>query len=575
MVRSVTLYKTPKTTAKLSVGPKAARKPAPRSAAKAVTEAVRRRTRQLELPRDADIFLRYRNDDWNMFARDILRCRLDRDQRAILRSVQTSPKTVASSCNARGKDFTAAVCSVSWLYLKPYVDPVTKEFHSCKVIETGPTERQVFSIMLPEIAKIHRNADNFLRSLGHPGLGGEVTRTRVRMPDAAEWFLEGFKATDEDVEAWSGYHSAAVLVVVTEASSFSDLNDEAVEGITTGDSARLYVFNHHKLTGPAHRAVQPNSGWNAFRLSAFDSVNVRAHSMPWIGKKVLIPGQVDWTWVNDKVVTESGNARPGWTVEIGEAEMDPLVYGDFRWRVDGKWRYFRPQNPFRVRVLALPPTEDADTLVPVGWLEAAFARWRAGKREPPPHATVSLGVDVAGRGNNLTVFCPRYGDIVPYFKALTTSGHAPIVSEIRSFLRESGDRAFVDTIGEGAGVYWRCVDGGIDGVVDAKFSHQRNDTDKTGTMSFLNKRAYCYWRIREELDPAMGGELSLPPTPALVDELKHMRYYYSASGKLQVTPKDDIKSLVGRSPDHADALAETFYGGGGACVLGGEDVSPY
>ncbi len=63
-------------------------------------------------------FITWRND-WNVFARDILRVNLDPEQQEILHSVQENPMTSVASGTARGKDFVAAISALCFLYLTP------------------------------------------------------------------------------------------------------------------------------------------------------------------------------------------------------------------------------------------------------------------------------------------------------------------------------------------------------------------------------------------------------------------------------------------------------------------------
>ena len=68
-----------------------------------------------------DLFNSWRAD-WNKFVRDVLHARLDREQQAIITSIQTNPMTAVASGTARGKDFVAACGSLCFMYLTPTFD---------------------------------------------------------------------------------------------------------------------------------------------------------------------------------------------------------------------------------------------------------------------------------------------------------------------------------------------------------------------------------------------------------------------------------------------------------------------
>jgi hypothetical protein len=121
-----------------------------------------------------EIFFSYKND-WNKFGRDILNVHLDKEQQKILEAVQHHRRVSVRSGNARGKDFVAAVASVCFLNLN---------FPS-KVINTGPTDRQVRKIMMTEIRKIYKDARFHL--------GGEIFENQIKFVDHPDWYLLAFK----------------------------------------------------------------------------------------------------------------------------------------------------------------------------------------------------------------------------------------------------------------------------------------------------------------------------------------------------------------------------------------------
>ena len=63
-----------------------------------------------------------------------------------------------------------------------------------------------------------------------------------------------------------------------------------------------------------------------------------------------------------------------------------------------------------------------------------------------------------------------------------------------------------------------------------------------------------YFKLKEWLEK--GG--ALPQVEGLREELHKVQYKFSKHGRLMLTPKEEIKDKLGRSPDMADALALTF-----------------
>jgi hypothetical protein len=473
--------------------------------------------------------------DWCKFAHEALKVRLDREQRNVLRAVQTEKMVSVASGNSRGKDFVAAVAGISCLYLTPKL--VGNELvENTKVAMTAPTDRQVKNIMVPEITRL------FLRLRGLPGyLVGYDIRTPYK-----EWFLTGFKASQE-TEAWTGFHAVHTMFIVTEASGFDERIFDSLEGNLTGNSRLLIVFNPNRSTGYAARS-QISSRWKSFRLDSLNAENV-------VKKRYVIPGQVDYEWVKDKVQS--------WCTPISENDYMEEE-GDFHW----EGSCYRPNDLFRIKVRGMFPKESEDVLVPLYWIESAQRRWKEHVQgNGHPTGQELIGVDVAGMGNDMSVLCHRYGDFVKNFDATHSGGradHMKIVGKLVNPLKK-GALAFIDTIGEGAGVYSRCVEQNLTGAVSCKFSEAAKThkgkplNDIHGVYEFANMRAYLYWAVRDWLDPKNGSTAMLPDVPEIAEELSEIRYFFRSDGKIQIESREDIILKLKRSPDYSVSLANTFY----------------
>jgi len=461
--------------------------------------------------------------DWNRYARNVLNVKLDNDQQEILHAIQTKHKITVRSGNARGKDFVAAVASICFLNLKI----------PSKVINTAPTQRQVLSIMMSEIRRIYAGLDPAKRLFVY----GDIISNQIKMQDP-DWFLLAFKAQDKAIESWTGFHSPNLMVVVTEASGIDEATFNAIESILTGNSKLLIVFNPNRMVGEAWKSVKDPS-YTKFKLNCLNAPNV-------IAKKTLIPGQVDYVWVIDKVGK--------WCIEIDESQFSE-VNNDFKFED----KLYRPNNLFLVKVMGEFPQEGEDKLIPLNWIEAAQQRWREWsenyKEEP-----LKLGIDVAGMGRDMTVFCHRYGSYIEKFQFFSKSDHMQTAGRIKSLLDSNGNsQAYVDTIGEGAGVHSRLIELGCKSI-SVKFSEgAKNRHDFTGQLNFVNMRAYCYWAIRDALNPQNGYNLVLPPNDELTQDLNEPLWKVRSEGSYLVEEKDAIKKRLGRSPDYGDALALTFY----------------
>lgn len=490
-------------------------------------------------------FIQWRKD-WCLFAKEVLRVDLDEEQQKILSSVQVNKMTTVASGTARGKDFVAAVAGICFLYLTPIWNKETGELiANTKVAMTAPTDRQVENIMVPEISRIFQRA-KFL----HGRLTGYDIRT-----DNKEWFLTGFKADERNTEAWSGFHAVNTMFIVTEASGMSEQVYNAIEGNLQGNSRILIVFNPNIPTGYA-ASSQKSPRWAKFRLDSLTAPNVKQ-------KKAVIPGQVDYEWVEDKVKT--------WCTRI-ELEDFNEGEGDFIWEGFA----YRPNDLFRVKVRGMFPKVAEDVLIPLHWIEMAQKRWKEYKGSLDP--VLRLGADVAGMGRDSSVFCYRRGDYVEKLESMQSAGaanHMEVSGRISSIISRNTNlhlgqftksvKAFIDTIGEGAGVYSRLIELDTKDVFSVKFSEAPTSKngeplkDFTEQYTFLNMRAYVYWAVRDWLNPLNKTNAMLPIDDELTQELTETKWKFRSDGKIQIEEKDEIKKRLKRSPDKADALANTFY----------------
>lgn len=482
----------------------------------------------------------YYQQNWCAFARDILKIQLDPQQEEILTGVKDHKMVTVRSGTARGKDFVAAASALCFLYLTPDFDDNGEMIASTKIALTAPTGRQIKNIMIPEITKMYNRAKI---------LPGNLMSDGIRFDYYRDWFLVGFKASDS-AEAWSGFHAVNTMFIVTEASGIPEVIYEAIEGNLQQNSRMLLVFNPNITTGYAANSHKSDR-FAKFRLSSLDAPNV-------LQRKVIYPGQVDYEWVCDKVKS--------WCSTINETDFNEGE-GDFRFQLpDQLERLYRPNDLFRVKVLGLFPKVSEDVLIPLHWIELANQRW-LDKQEFLIETNLEpkrLGVDVAGMGRDSSVLCHRHGSYVLRFDKHYSQGkaeHMMIAGMVANYLRINNENfAFIDTIGEGAGVYSRLLELGFNNAISCKFSEgARGLHDITNIYKFANMRAYLFWCVRDWLNPANKMEACLPPDNDLAEEATSTKWKFQSDGSIIIEPKDEIKVRIGRSPDKFDALANTFY----------------
>jgi hypothetical protein len=197
--------------------------------------------------------------------------------------------------------------------------------------------------------------------------------------------------------------------------------------------------------------------------------------------------------------------------------------------------------------------DNAFQVIPSAWVDAAQARWRA---RPRPSVRMSaLGVDVARGGKDKTTIAPRYEnwfDELRRFPGKSTPD-GPAVAALVVAHRADNCVVNIDVIGVGSSPY-DCLRVTIgDKAVPMNGAEGSDKHDKSGQLGFVNQRAEWYWGLREDLDPASGQDLALPPDPELKADLCAARWKLTVRG-IQIESKEEIIKRIGRSPDAGDAL---------------------
>lgn len=205
-------------------------------------------------------------------------------------------------------------------------------------------------------------------------------------------------------------------------------------------------------------------------------------------------------------------------------------------------------------------TDHVWQLLPTDWVKAAMARWKP--REVKGNMT-ALGLDVSRGGDDKTVGARRHGRWFDELKSMpgVVTKDGPTAAAFAVPLLRNGAPVAVDAIGIGSSAYDFLLQMGAPTIAIVGSEASTASDEATGLLRMRNARAEYYWRLREALDPTNPEPIALPPDKDLETELCAIRYKIVTTGKtaaILVEDKDDIRKRLGRSPDHADAVAMTF-----------------
>ena len=107
---------------------------------------------------------------------------------------------------------------------------------------------------------------------------------------------------------------------------------------------------------------------------------------------------------------------------------------------------------------------------------------------------------------------------------------------------------YVDEMGVGRGVADRLRE--LNYSVKP-FNASKRPTTEARQATYANLRAEAYARMRDKM---IRGEVGLPYSPELEQELRTARGFPNNHGKLQIIAKEDWRQIIHRSPDRLDAV---------------------
>lgn len=449
-------------------------------------------------------------------------------QEEILKSIRVNKVTTVRSCHDVGKSYTASRAAIDFL----------TAFEDSIVVTTAPTFRQVEHVIWREIRGAHKKSKI--------PLGGKMLKTRLDFSE--EWYAIGISTNDPD--RFQGFHakSGHILVIVDEAAGVSEEVFQAIDALlTTGGARLLLIGNPTSLSGRFYDSHHKEThSIKRIHISCFDTPNFTNNGI----RNIADLKRVDLSKIE---ITHPYLITPDWALDMitRHGENNPIVQS---------------------RVLGQFPSAQANTLMPLNFIEAAIELRKElddinnpndSKEEQARKAAVrkaflgrpSAAADPARYGDDKTVITEREGgyvhDLIVHGKENTaqTAGRLKILGP--------QDWISVDTDGVGGGVADILEDDGYTNIIqimnNAKAWPEEGDQSLRG-LTFANLRSQLYYHFAEKLKK---GQIALPDDPDLAAELAVMRFYITRQG-IAVMSKDDIKKELSRSPDRGDSVVYAF-----------------
>lgn len=446
-------------------------------------------------------------------------------QRQVLRAVVEHPLVSVKSGHRVGKSWLAGSLAL-WFY---------STFPDARVICTAPTSTSVQGIIWRAIKQLHARSGRCLactqRDPGGPIPCAHGTPVDGRLADRASTGLvsEDFREirgyTVRDVEAITGTAGANLMFIMDEASGVADAIYEGLEGNRAGWTEEEGVMVRMLLIGNPTRTVGEfyDSHEHPRKKLVYHRITISSRETPnAVEKRNVIPGLATHFWIEQEVA------------KYGEDSAFVKV------RIDGEFPVGEDGKAFSIALI----TESEE-------------RWS----ETEAVGVLQIGIDPAGSSGtgDETCMVARRGSKVLALRrhrALSEEAHGVHLCGLIEELREHPkERAIVVVDSEGK-VGWDVYSHlrALSQKKDATFELHRfraSDKAKREPMTFGLSRdelAHSLWKWMKN-----GG--AIPGDEMLETELHALEWEHGAGGKQKITPKKELRKILGRSPDSYDALA--------------------
>lgn len=384
-----------------------------------------------------------------------------------------------------------------------------------KVVTTASAWRQLIKYLWPEIHKWGRKINWIKVGREEPKPKDELTTLHLKLR-----YGEAFAVASDRPEYIEGAHADHLYYLFDESKIIPDGTWDSAEGAMTGAKAYWMAVSTPGIPSGRFYEIQTKQ-----------------------------PGLEDW-----------------WTRHVTLQEAIDAGRIDLSWANDRLRQWGESSAEYQNRVVGNFAQEEADTLIPLHWVEAAMKRYmeRIGSSDL---IVEQIGLDVARRGGDSTVLAKRNRMLIlpleKYGKIDTMEASGICVPYLN---RNPQLPVVIDVIGVGAGTYDRLIELYPDNEYIVPFHAQEKTLfrDATEQWEFADSYSAAWWNMRELLDPSNPRKLpellALPVDKHLPSELSAPTWKVTSAGKIAVEPKEGVKVRLGHSPDSADATILACWG---------------
>ena len=487
-------------------------------------------------------------------------------------------RVAINTSNSVGKSFL--IGAIAFFY---FITNVSDEpDNSTVIIITSVIFSQVKRSIFANIKHFAKRADKYVKER----FGEEYSflpKEFSESPNTVEYWFDELSyimgISTDNCNAISGIHARNLLILFDEAQGLTDSVFSGFRGVLQSGLAKLILLGNPTLpngpTGEFYNAMQPESNYHRITISAFDTPNFIETGITL--EDMLAPESAPNNWRNklDKYCgTNYKEAKR--KDEIGLWEENVITNLPFT-NLQNPISAFGVltdcgMNPdqfdFLTRVRALFPLGEGNCVINQQWLEDSMNNYSI----PEKHQSGvrSMGVDISGGlGRDFSTIAVRDGNKVIFLDEYQLN--APQLEDkiIEVYNKFGCEYCCVERDGIGKPIYDHLeyrnviniipINSGGGAGIEEPLTYDEETKTKEAKELYNRKRDELWFNLRNLLNPFTNTfPILVPKHFKLKRHLMCATWKKGSTGKIQVSPKEEMRIKIKESPDLADAVIFAF-----------------
>lgn len=512
------------------------------------------------------------------FFSEVLGIKLPPHQKKILNDCLRHNRVAINTSNSVGKSFL--IGAIAFFY---FITNVSDEpDNSTVIIITSVIFSQVKRSIFANIKHFAKRADKYVKDR----FGEEYSflpKEFSESPNTVEYWFDELSyimgISTDNCNAISGIHARNLLILFDEAQGLTDSVFSGFRGVLQSGLAKLILLGNPTLpngpTGEFYNAMQPESNYHRITISAFDTPNFIETGITL--EDMLAPESAPNNWRNklDKYCgTNYKEAKR--KDEIGLWEENVITNLPFT-NLQNPISAFGVltdcgMNPdqfdFLTRVRALFPLGEGNCVINQQWLEDSMNNYSI----PDKHESGvrSMGVDISGGlGRDFSTIAVRDGNKVIFLDEYQLN--APQLEDkiIEVYNKFGCEYCCVERDGIGKPIYDHLeyrnviniipINSGGGAGIEEPLTYDEEIKTKEAKELYNRKRDELWFNLRNLLNPFTNTfPILMPKHFKLKRHLMCATWKKGSTGKIQVSPKEEMRIKIKESPDLADAVIFAF-----------------